>query len=310
MRLVSRSLLAFIAVAEELHFGRAAQRLHMTQPPLSQQIRELEKAVGAVLLLRTTRSVQLTPAGRLMLERARQLVADADRAVHSARQLASGEVGSLTLGFTHSTVYRVLPRVLSAFMEYAPGVTLDLKQHTSNVLIDGLRSERVDVALARLSPSMMEDFEVVVVARDPMVVLMPAGHPLGALRKVPLKALDGMPFIDFSLEGARYFKELVDAILATANVRPAVTHTSFLPTLFALVEAGMGVSLVPESAAASLKGPVAYRPLALPRSQGEAVLYAAWRRDNANPVVAGFGEMLSGLSKALRVAIRPSPQRR
>ena len=124
MTLISRSVKAFITVAEELHFGRAAQRLHMSQPPLSQQIREFENIVGAPLFLRTTRSVQLTPAGKLMLERSRQLVADANEAVHAARQLASGETGSMTLGFTHSTVYRVLPQVLVAFRKQAPGVVV------------------------------------------------------------------------------------------------------------------------------------------------------------------------------------------
>ena len=289
----------FAMLAEELHFGRAATRLHMTQPPLSQQIREFEKSAGALLFLRTTRSVQLTPAGALMLERARQLVADADRAVHASRQLASGETGSLTLGFTHSTVYRVLPRVLAAFREHAPGITLEFKQHTSNILVDGLRAGRIDVVLARLSPAMMEDFEVSVMARDPMVVLMPAGHALARHASVTAKALEGVPFIDYSSDGARYFKELVDAILAAAKVRPQITYTSFLPTLFALVEAGMGVALVPKSAADSLNGAFVSRPLSMPRKVSESVLYSAWRRDSANPAVAAFAAMRPALVKAL-----------
>lgn len=289
MTLLARSVKAFIAVAEELHFGRAAQRLHMSQPPLSQQIREFENAVGAALFLRTTRSVQLTPAGKLMLDRARQLVADANEAVHAAQQLASGETGSMTLGFTHSTVYRVLPKVLVAFRQQAPGVRLDLKQQTSDMLIDGLRAGRIDVVLARLSRAMMEDFEVKVVARDPMVVVMPAHHPLAALRRVRVDALQGMPFIGFSPDGARYFHELVASIFAAAGVQPDMKYASILPTLLALVEAGMGVALVPESAASSRPGVLVSRPLANARGErAQAILYAAWRRDNANPAVSAF----------------------
>jgi DNA-binding transcriptional LysR family regulator len=299
MTLLSRSVKAFITVAEELHFGRAAQRLHMSQPPLSQQIREFENAVGAALFLRTTRSVQLTPAGKLMLERSRQLVADANEAVHAARQLASGETGSMTLGFTHSTVYRVLPQVLVAFRAQAPGVRMDLKQYTSDVLIDGLRAGRIDVALARLSRSMMEDFEVAMVARDPMVLVMPADHPLAALRAVPLKALHGLPFIGYSQDGARYFHELVESIFAVGGVRPEVKYASILPTLLALVEAGMGLALVPESAASSRSDALQSRPLVVPGGRAEAVLYSAWRRDNANPAVAAFVAMLPAVSRKL-----------
>jgi DNA-binding transcriptional LysR family regulator len=300
MTLIARSVKAFITVAEELHFGRAAQRLHMSQPPLSQQIREFENAVGATLFLRTTRSVQLTPAGKLMLERSRQLVADANEAVYAARQLASGETGSMTLGFTHSTIYRVLPQVLVAFRRQAPGVRLDLKQHTSDVLIDGLRTGRIDVALARLSSSMMEDFEVAVVARDPMVLVMPANHPLAARRAVPVKALHGLPFIGYSQDGARYFHELVESIFAAGGVRPEVKYASILPTLLALVEAGMGLALMPESAASSRSNALESRPLVMPGSRAEAVLYSAWKRDNANPAVAAFVNILSGVSRELK----------
>lgn len=299
MPLLSRSLLAFVAVAEELHFGRAAKRLHMTQPPLSQQIAEFERAVGATLLLRTTRSVQLTPAGQLLLQRARQMMAEADAAIYAARQLASGEAGRLALGFTHSTVYQVLPRLLMAHRRRAPGVELELRQFTSDLLIADLRSGRLDLALARLSPSMMADLETMVVGRDRMVVLMPADHALARYRRVPPKALHGLAYVDYTLKDARYFKELADTILATEGVRPKVVEASFLPTLFALVEAGMGVALAPESAVKSLKVPLAYRPLAVPARTAEAVLYAAWRPDNANSALPGLLDLLGQLAAGL-----------
>ena len=299
MPLVSRSVRAFIAVAEELHFGRAAERLHISQPPLSQQIREFEKAVGAVLLIRTTRSVQLTPAGTLMLERARQLVNDADATLKAVSRVARGESGNLTLGFTHSTVYGVLPRVLRAYRKRSPAVKLELKQLTSDLLIEGVRAGRIDVALARLPESMLDEFEAKVVAREPMVLVMPAGHLLASHKQVPVKALQGQPFIDYAQDAARYFHELVGAIFAAAGVQPQVTHSSFLPTMFALVEAGMGVALVPASAVPERAGSLVSRPLA-GSGKARAVLYSAWRRDNVNPAVTAFGAILATLKQASR----------
>ncbi|MCJ0765614.1 LysR substrate-binding domain-containing protein [Variovorax terrae] len=293
--LVSRALRAFVTVAEELHFGRAAERLHISQPPLSQQIRQFEDAVGAPLFVRTTRSVQLTPAGRLMLERARQLLAEAEAAVHAVQRVARGEAGSLTLGFTHSTVYQVLPQALKAYRERYPDVALDLKQLTSDLLTDGVRSGRIDVALVRLSPSMMgPELEAQVVARDPMVLALPAGHPLAALDRVPAQALQGLPFIGYAPDGARYFHELIESIFAAGRVRPEVIHTSILPTLLALVEAGMGAALAPASVVPVGEGRLVCRPLQGVGETAQAVLSCIWRRDNANPAVPAFAALLPG----------------
>lgn len=295
MSLLSRSLKAFVVVAEELHFGRAARRLYISQPPLSQQIRQLEEEVGAQLLTRSTRSVQLTPAGKLMLERARQMLAEADAAVKAVQRVARGEAGSLTLGFTHSSVYGVLPQALIAYRARYPDVTLDLKQLTSDLLIEGIHSGRIDVALLRLSASMMEpDFEVSVVARDPMLLLLPSGHPLAALDVVPVQALNALPFIAYDPVGARYFHELVETIFAAGGVRPQVTHTSILPTLLALVEARMGAALVPAPVVPLHEGPLVSRPLAGVGEAALATLCCVWRRDNANPAVRAFADTLPG----------------
>ncbi|WBY03125.1 LysR family transcriptional regulator [Ramlibacter tataouinensis] len=294
MALVSRALGAFVVVAEELHFGRAARRLHMSQPPLSQQIRQLEEDVGATLFTRTTRSVQLTPAGRLLLDRARRLAADADAAVKAVGRLARGEEGSLTLGFTHSTVYRVLPQVLEAFRARLPNVELELKQFTSGLLVEGVRTGRVDVALVRLSPSMLDtELRAQEIVRDRMMLLMPADHPLARLDAVPVKALEGLPFVAYSAEDSRYFHEVVERVFARHEVRPRIVHESFLPTMVALVEARMGLALVPAPAVAQREGVLTVRPLAgVEDGLDLASLHCVWRRDASNPVVRAFVEVL------------------
>ncbi|MCD6079455.1 MAG: LysR substrate-binding protein [Ramlibacter sp.] len=294
MALTSRSLQAFLVVAEELHFGRAARRLHMSQPPLSQQIRQFEHEVGASLFTRTTRSVQLTPAGRLLFERGRQLLADGEAAARAAQRLARGEAGRMTLGFTHSTVYEVLPRALQAFRGRYPDVELELKQFTSGLLVEGVRAGRVDAALVRFSPSMQDpELRSTIIARDPMLLVMPSDHPLAELAAVPVDALHGLPFVGYSAEDSRYFHDLVEALFARHGVRPEVVHTSFLPTLVALVEARMGVALVPAPAVPRGAGALVARPLAgVADGLDRADLHCVLRSDNANPVVRSFVDVL------------------
>ncbi|NMM81998.1 LysR family transcriptional regulator [Acidovorax sp. SRB_14] len=307
--LLSRALLAFVAVAEELHFGRAAQRLHISQPPLSQQIRQFEEELGAALLVRTTRSVQLTPAGRLLLERARQLIAEAEAAQHAVQRTARGEAGHLTLGFTHSTVYRVLPDALQAYRTHYPAVALDLRQMTSDVLIDGVRSGRIDAALVRLSPTMEgPDLASRVVARDPLVLALPVGHALADMERVPVEALHGLPWVGYQADGARYFHELVESVFALARVRPEVQHLSILPTLLALVEAGMGAALVPASAVQGHAGRLVYRWLDGATPPAHAVLSCVWRADNLNPATARFIALLPSPDADTDTGERPFPQ--
>lgn len=302
MALLSRALKAFVMVAEELHFGRAAQRLHMSQPPLSQQIRQFEEAVGAQLLTRTTRSVQLTPAGRLMLERARQMLRDADSVVNTVQRVSRGEAGSLTLGFSHSTVYRVLPLALKTYRAIYPNVKLDLQQMTSDHLADGILSGRIDLALLRLSPTMMAtELVISVVAHDPMVLVMPSEHPLAAVSMVPVQALNELPFISYDPVGARYFHELIESVFTAGGVRPTITHVSILPTMLALVESGMGVALVPSSMVTMHQSSLVSRPLSGIGDTGMAKLWSAWQRDNTNPAVRAFANILPSATLAVPV---------
>jgi DNA-binding transcriptional LysR family regulator len=170
-------------------------------------------------------------------------------------------------------------------------VVLELRQQTSDLLVEDVRSGRLDVALLRFSASMDSAGLVSsVVSHDPMVLVLPLGHPLAAHERVPVRHLQGLPWVGYEPQGARYFHELEEKLLASAQVRPHVRHHSLLPTLLALVEAGMGAALVPLSAVQGGAGRFAWRELALPAGGAplDAVLSCVWSADNCNPVVQRF----------------------
>ena len=299
MALSFRSLGAFVAVAEELHFGAAAARLHMTQPPLSQQIRQLEASLGTELFSRTTRSVQLTVAGKVLLDRARQLLADSDAAEHAVVRAGRGEVGTLALGFPHSAAYRLLPRAIASYKSQYPEVVLDLQEMVSSNLIGALRSRRLDVALVRASATMLgADLECSVVSREEMMLVIPRTHSLALLDIVPLKMLEGLPFIGFTAAGSRYFRETLEKIFTAGRVRPVVAQESVLPTLLALVEAGLGVALVPASVSGMRSEQLVYRPVTGAGDASTVLLHCARRNDDSNPAVLNFIATVHALGDA------------
>lgn len=301
MALSLHALRLFVVVAEELHFGRAAARLHMAQPPLSQQIRQLEANVGADLFARTTRSVQLTEAGRVLFDRARQLLADADAAEQAVLRAAHGETGRISLGFTSSAAYRLLPRILSAYRSAYPAVAFDFTEATSAEQWDALRSGKLDVALLRLSTLPVEtDFDAFEADREPMLLALPLGHPLAADTAVAPAALDRLPMVGFSAVGSTYFRDLSQKIYHAAGVQPRIEQESVLPTILALVEAGLGAALVPASAAEMRSARVTYRPLQPAKSRRggtiDAVLHCARPHASTNMAALVFVRLLATMS--------------
>ena len=294
-----RALNSFIAVAEELHFGAAAERLHMTQPPLSQQIRLLEETLGTELFVRSTRSVQLTVAGKVLLERARRLLADSAAAAQEVERAGRGEVGRLVLGFPNSAGYRVLPRALRLYKSRYPQVELDLREMLSSDLLDALHSRQLDVALVRASSSMLGlDLETVVASREDMVLALPSQHPLAELDVVPVQRLEGVALIGFTAVGSRYFRERLDLIFTTAQVRPHITQESVLPTILAFVEAGLGVALVPASVARMRSDELVYRPISGAQDTAQALLYCVRRKGETAPAVRNFFDTVDALGLA------------
>ncbi|QCO96425.1 LysR family transcriptional regulator [Arthrobacter sp. 24S4-2] len=276
-------LAGFIAVAEELHFGRAAERLNMTQPPLSRQIQKLEKSVGAELLERDNRKVQLTAAGRAFLDEARRLMALADRAPVTARRIASGRSGLLRIGFTAASGFSILGPLLEEIAATLPDVDIDLQELVTGEQIAGLQSGELDLGLAR-PPFDNEVFDSHLLYREAMVLAVPSGHPLAALKRdITEQDLRGEPLIMHSSTQARYFYDLVVRMIPIQHAN--VVHTvSQILTMVSLVAAKRGVAFVPHSA--TLLGVQGVEFLPLESSVDDPVeLHAIWNRNITNPAL-------------------------
>jgi DNA-binding transcriptional LysR family regulator len=277
-------LAGFIAVAEELHFGRAAERLNMTQPPLSRQIQKLEKTIGTELLERDNRKVQLTPAGEAFLEEARRLMALATRAPITARRIATGRSGMLRVGFTAASGFSILGPLLEEISEIIPDVDIDLQELVTGEQIQGLLSGGLDLGLAR-PPFDREIFDSHLLYTEPMMLAVPGGHRLADLSR-PIEDTDlrDEPLIMHSPTKATYFYDLVVKMLPIQHAN--VVHTvSQILTMVSLVAARRGVAFVPHSATLlALKG-VEYLPLAGLESEQPVELHAIWNRKVVNPAL-------------------------
>ena len=277
-------LAGFVAVAEELHFGRAAERLNMTQPPLSRQIQKLEKTVGAELLERDNRKVQLTPAGRAFLDEARRLMALAERAPVAARRIASGRSGLLRIGFTAASGFSILGPLLEEIAAALPDVDIDLQELVTGEQILGLKTGELDLGLAR-PPFDQEVLDSHLLYREAMVLAVPAGHPLAELdRPVTDADLKDEPLIMHSPTKARYFYDLVVRMIPIQHAN-VVHSVSQILTMVSLVAAKRGVAFVPHSA--TVLGVPAVQFLPLESSVNDPVeLHAIWNRNITNPALS------------------------
>lgn len=299
-------LRSFVVVAEELHFGRAATRLHMTQPPLSRQIQLLEHQVGAQLLDRSSRNVRLTPAGRAFLPDARAILRLAESSSLAARRISSGEAGSIAIGFTAATGYRFLPGLIVVCLEKLPGVELVLKEMVTMEQVEALASGRLDVALLRPHAA-TADFETRCVAREPLVLALSESHPLASGAQPTLRDFDHAPFLTYSPIEARYFHDLVAGTFSRAGVHPDYTqYVTQIHTILALVRAGLGAALIPEAATTLRFEGVVFRALQKLRPARPVELFMAWKRDNDNPVLIKFLESCRDYCRPLASAeMRP-----
>ena len=243
-----RHLRYFVAVAEERHFGRAATRLHIAQPPLSRQIRALEAELGEPLLYRTTRSVELSPAGEVLLERARDILAAVDSAVDDTRRAARGEYGRLAIGFTGSTTYATLPALAAALRRALPGVVLDLRgELLTPAQVARLLDGTLDLGLLR-PPVPGRELVTEVLRSEPLLAVLPAAHPLAARTTVPLEELREEPFVTYPSHFRSVVHDAVEDACAAHGFKPVAAHeVAETATLVSFVAAGLGVSLVPAS---------------------------------------------------------------
>lgn len=283
MTFTLEQLRGFVAVADELHFGRAAARLKMTQPPLSRQIQKLERVVGAQLLERDNRRVTLTAAGDVFLVEARRLLSLADSAPEVARRVSSGSSGVVRIGFTAASTYGTLGRLLNVLARALPDVDLDLAEMVTREQVAGLLNEEVDLGLAR-PPFDEETFGSRLLHREAMLVAAPAGHRLLELgRPVEAPDLATEPVIMHSPTKARYFYDLVVGVVPAASQNTVHTVSQVLTMLW-LVAAGRGIAFVPESAARLPIEGVGFILLHTPTPQ-PAELHLLWARGSKNPAL-------------------------
>jgi DNA-binding transcriptional LysR family regulator len=278
-------LSCFIAVAEELHFGRAAERLHMTQPPLSRQIQQLEAELGVQLIDRTTRSVTLTPAGVAFLPDARRILQLAENASMTVKRVPAGDLGTVVVGFTAASAHVVLPLLFDAAREKLPDVKLDLREMVTSVQLEALMSGELDLGMAR-PPVRRPGLVSRPLLHEQLIAALPVAHPLAGLgRQLTLNDLDGQDVIMYSPVQARYFNELLVSTFTIAGATPRyVQYVTQVHTMLVLVRAGIGIALVPASAATLHPEGVVFRSIGVFRER-PVELDAVWRGDSSNPAL-------------------------
>ncbi|WP_165956451.1 LysR family transcriptional regulator [Kribbella antibiotica] len=298
-----RQLRSFVVVAEELNVGRAAVRLHLTQPSLSRQIAALERDIGVELFARIKKRFVLTAAGATFLAEAQDLLRRSEEAVRAAQRTQRGELGTLRLRFVQSATFEALPRLLGAFRTAYPEVVLDLETLTTLRQTEALRDGRIDVGLLRPSAPSAEPADEKaavqlapglssrVVSSDPVLVALPARHRLARRKRLRLAELGGEPFVFYNRPSGPVVHDTLIGFCRAAGFTPRIEQEAAdVQTIVSLVAAGIGISLLIGPTPPSNPNSVVYRELSddLPLWQ----LCVAWSPDNRSPVLARFLEIL------------------
>ena len=281
-----RQLRYFVAVAEELHFRRAAARLHISQPPLSQQIARLEEELRCRLLNRTRRSVELTAAGEAFLRDARAMLGELEVAVATVRRIETGQAGLLRVNFVGSALLSIVPGIVQRFRRGQPAVELELRERSTLEQLRALSTGVVDVGLVRPPIDRDDALRAEVVMRERTIAAIPAADPLAKLRRVPLRRLAAEPLVLFPREQAPGYHDLLTGRLAATGTSPQVVqYAPEMLTIIGLVAAGIGVSPVPASVARLALDGVTYRPLS---GAPDTELLAVTRAEDESPLVEAF----------------------
>ena len=286
-----RHLRYFLTVAEELNFSRAAEKLHMAQPPLSQQIRNLETELGVQLFQRTKRRVELTEAGMVFLEEVRKLFAQVDQAVRSAQRASRGEVGRLVIGFNSSATYSVLPNLLRQFRERFPDVELVLHELTTSQQLEKLECNQIDLGLLYL-PINKSNLRVMPVWQESLLVALPETHVLANRPLVSIQELIDEPFILPSPQlGAGLYVQIMDFFRQFSFHPKVFQSATLLQTAVSLVVGELGVALVPASLQNWQRTGVVYKTLAEPTP--EVKIAIVWRQDDSSEVLQQFLQLVA-----------------
>src|SRR5882724_944216 len=293
-----RHLRYFVAVAEERHFGRAAKRLHIAQPPLSRQIKGLETELGFTLFDRSRRRVELTSAGGTLLTHARRVFDAVDLATREAKRASLGETGRIVVGYLSSLAYSGLTELLRAFRTRYPSVEVELRELPPAEQIDALKDGRIDVGFVR---GPVDDAALTTerVRKEPLVVALPADHPLATRGRIALELLTNEPFVSFPRNRGPAFFDHLMSLCRKAGFTPRIVQEAPQLDLLSLVAAGFGVAILPSSIRELRRDGLAFREIA--GSPSTEVL-VAWRTSGMTPVLQGFLELVkrSGLRRKPR----------
>jgi len=277
----------FVAAAEEVHFGRAAARLNMTQPTLSRQIDALEHTLGVKMFERANRRVTLTTAGRIFLPEAKRILIQIENATNLARRNWRGEAGVLRLGYTATAAFVDLPLILNRAAVVLPDVKILLKESVSAIQKDALLADMSDIGIMR-PPIDRDTFGIISLRRERFIAALHSSDPRASKARLTLRDFDKKPFIMYSADGAGYSFRILTALFEQAEVNPKfVHHLDQNHTILSLVSSGMGAALVPDSLALLAFPNVVFKPVKIdPPDPLE--MFMAWRPQNRNPALAPF----------------------
>lgn len=286
-----RHLKYFQAVAEELHFGKAAARLKMAQPPLSLQIRQLEEEIGVPLFLRTKRSVELTEEGKVLLEKVYPLFENLEKAIETVKMVSRGEVGEIVIGFIATAAYDILPTIIKHYRNQYPGIHVVLKQFTTSEQLKALQEGTIHIAILS-EPKENEKINFEIIRKEPLVIAMPKEHPLATkTSSLELVNLSNDPFIITRRTANQSYYDAVINCCYQAGFSPLIEQeTGEMSTVISLVAAGIGIALVPASMQLLLQNEVVYQKIK--NSQFNTVTAFAWRSDNRSPIVHAFIDLV------------------
>ncbi len=282
-----RHLRYFIAVAEELHFGHAAQRLSIAQPPLSRQIKLLEEEIGVVLLERTKRQVILTTAGEVFLVEAKKSVSQAENAIRNAQRAALGEIGKLAIGFVHSAGYNIIPSLFRLMHTRFPDVSLSIDEMTIEEQEEAVRTNQIDVGIVRPPLISTEGLGLQVICTEPLVVVLPETSHLARETEISVRSLDQEAFILLPRHAAPgYYDQFINLCVNTGFTPKIVQETKTSPAIINLVASGIGISILPSSLENLQRPGVVYRPLKKPAPTSD--LAVIWRIHDKSPSLWSF----------------------
>ncbi|MGF1569992.1 MAG: LysR family transcriptional regulator [Nodosilinea sp.] len=285
-----RQLRYFVTVVEELHFGRAADRLHMTQPAVSKQIANLEQELDVKLLARTKRTAQLTPAGQVFFEQAQQLLRQAEATIQLTQRIERGEVGNLTIGFTETAVHTVLPQLVRDFRQIYPNVEITMLELGTEAQVTALNQGKIDLAFLH-PPIDARGIELYPILEEPFIAVLPPQHPLLECDSIPLKAFANEPLIIHPRQEGPILYDGFVQVCQGAGFQPKIIKESIsLQTRVCLVAIGMGITFVSSQLQFLVGNNVVCRPLE------ECPIYlklaAAWRQNASSPILQALIKIL------------------